>query len=296
MNEEILVSVEEEQAIKSKSPDRLPLNPTRQGYSGQEVRRALAGYVIDNKDSILSLLKEKMALTKDKFDELYATIALLQLIDQINPTFESVTFEQNVYTQGDITTVGKMFYDNEKHTLTFLTDLGEYIEIGLNLGDVGKNDNGDTYEGAPVAWAGVQGGHKLFKQGIASDPNLSSMVGVLTTSINGILPKNAFGKVSVFGEITIPDFRVLMESGTDAGLTFGSKLYLSATVAGTYTTEMPDRPNTAIWVGTVTDINTSSHKGKIFIFPQKVRDENSTRIHYENLENAQINDLFVDYD
>ena len=59
------ISAEQEAKIKSKTPDKLPLNPTSQGYSGAEVRRFLGKSLIDDDGSLfykahhLSKLKYK---------------------------------------------------------------------------------------------------------------------------------------------------------------------------------------------------------------------------------------------
>ena len=40
----IILSETEENKIKAKTPDKLPLNPTAMGWSGQEVRRFLRNH------------------------------------------------------------------------------------------------------------------------------------------------------------------------------------------------------------------------------------------------------------
>jgi hypothetical protein len=54
-------------------------------------------------------------------------------------------------------------------------------------------------------------------------------------------------------------------------LAFGSQLYLSATEAGKYSLTVPDRPNQALWVATVTSFNSNNLKGSMFIFPHRLR-------------------------
>lgn len=204
-----------------------------------------------------------------------------------NPEFETLKLSTTTgLTQEEVTDPGTMFYDIERHTVTLLTDLGEYLELGSNLGDFGKNvDNSigvpptieGIYEGAPVALSGAQGGHKLFVRADASNPDLSAMIGVLTTSTSengyGQLEYNDFGKVSVFGEVTIPNFTKIMEANDTSGLQFGSKLYLSAVDPGRYTLVEPQKPHTSIWVATVTDFNQANNRGKLFIFPHRQRSE-----------------------
>ena len=44
---EIKLTTEEIEKIKAKSPDKLPLNPTAQGWSGAAIRRQLASGTFD---------------------------------------------------------------------------------------------------------------------------------------------------------------------------------------------------------------------------------------------------------
>lgn len=167
---------------------------------------------------------------------------------------------------------GTIYYDKDFYTFSFTGTLGNKHEIGQNLEGIGKKDNlvTHTYKDAQiVTWSRAQGGHKLFVPAIASDPAKSTMIGVLTT-----LPtedSGEFAVVSVFGEISVADFRDIMEGGVDTGITFGDRLYLSATAAGRYTKTQPAMPNTSIWVATVVDFNGSSHKGKLFVYPIRDR-------------------------
>lgn len=205
-----------------------------------------------------------------------------------------------VGTQADFTAPGTLFYDTDKHTLTLITDLGEYLEIGSNLGDFAKNLNGTVYEGQPVTIAGNQGSSptKQFLLADASVENLSLMVGVLTTStqLDGSLLTNELGKISVFGDVNVPDWSKIFDSTFfedynahngylegDAGYAvdatdlpgFGLKLYLSATEPGKYTAVEPIRPNTAMWVATITNVQNAT-KGKIFVNPVRLSVSNSS--------------------
>ncbi len=67
----ILLSEIEENKIKEKTPDKLPLNPTAMGWSGQEVRRFLAKSLIDNEGSFLAEFKKKMAEIKAQFEDVF---------------------------------------------------------------------------------------------------------------------------------------------------------------------------------------------------------------------------------
>ncbi len=67
----ILLSTIEENKIKEKTPDKLPLNPTAEGWSGQEVRRFLAKSLIDSEGSFLAEFKKKMIEIKAQFEDVF---------------------------------------------------------------------------------------------------------------------------------------------------------------------------------------------------------------------------------
>jgi len=186
--------------------------------------------------------------------------------------FEKVRF--NVSSTQDMGAVpnGSVFYNPDKRTLSYKCEFGHIHNINQEVQEIGKNDSGlSLVAGTIVSWAGAQGSHKLFTRADASDPTKSQMVGVLhhPADINGFAP------VAVFAEIEIDDFRLIMESGSDAGLTAGQKLYLSYTAPGKYSTTQPPRPNADIWVASIVSINLSNHKGKIFVYPQREQSTNA---------------------
>jgi hypothetical protein len=208
---------------------------------------------------IVSLVNEHDA----SLDELHN---ILDVTGSENGIFEKIQF--NISSTQDMEEVpnGSVFYNPDKRTLAYKCEFGHVHNINQEVQEIGKNDSGlSLVEGTIVSWAGAQGSHKLFTRADASDPNKSKIVGVLhhPASVNGFAP------VAVFAEIEIDDFRQIMGTGTDVGLAEGTKLYLSHTVPGKYTITQPPRPNADIWVATVVDINLSSHKGKIFVYPQR---------------------------
>jgi len=182
--------------------------------------------------------------------------------------FERIRF--NISSEQDMAALpnGTVFYNPDKRTIAYKCEFGHIHNINQEVQEIGKNDepaNVILPAGTVVAWAGATGANKLFVKADASNPNLSKIVGVLHHPVG----KNEFSPVAVFAEIEIEDFREIMESGSDSGLIEGQKLYLSYTVAGKYSTTAPPRPNADIWVASITSINLSSHKGKIFVYPQK---------------------------
>lgn len=193
---------------------------------------------------------------------------ILAVTGSTNGIFEKIQF--NIASTQDMAAVpnGSVFYNPDKRTLAYKCEFGHVHNINQEVQEIGKNNevaNVTLPAGTIVTWAGASGANKLFLKADASDPNKSKMVGVL----HHPAAKNEFAPVAVFAEIEIDDFRVIMDSGTDVGLTEGTKLYLSHTVAGKYTITQPPRPNADIWVASVVSVNLSSHKGKIFVYPQR---------------------------
>jgi hypothetical protein len=146
---------------------------------------------------------------------------------------------------------GMLYYDNSggKQTLTFVNAYpnGQVMEVNLGqeLYGIGKNLNGQMYDGQIVAYTGVQGDHLTYLPASANSsfPQLNEMIGVLSTSVN----TNEYGPVVVFGLVDDIDFSLIMEPGTDLNqLNFGTKLYLSANYTGKYTTVIPAIPHEAI--------------------------------------------------
>ena len=93
--ENILITEVQEQVIKDKSPDKMPLNPTAQGWSGQEVRRQLARATFDNTNSLFSELKDKLTIIKTYFDENQVTVD--EILEDIANLQDAVSLKINFY-------------------------------------------------------------------------------------------------------------------------------------------------------------------------------------------------------
>jgi len=100
--DDILITQAKEAAIKAKSPEHLPLNPTAQGYSGSEVRKQLSNGTFGNTDSILAELKDKLAVIKGHFQSFAGNVAILSTLPQdltpYNDMFVFIKNQQNVVT------------------------------------------------------------------------------------------------------------------------------------------------------------------------------------------------------
>lgn len=69
-NSEILLTIEQQDEIKNNAPDKMPLNPSAQGWTGQAIRKRLSKALINHKGSLLSTMVAKFEITKQKMDEL----------------------------------------------------------------------------------------------------------------------------------------------------------------------------------------------------------------------------------
>jgi hypothetical protein len=176
---------------------------------------------------------------------------------------------------------GSVFYNPDKRTMAYKCEFGHIHNINQEVQEIGKNaDTSSLVPGTIVTWSGAQGNNKLFVRADASVEEKSQLIGVLhhPAAVNGFAP------VAVFAEIEIDDFRQIMESGSDAGLVDGTKLYLSYTVPGKYSLSQPPRPYSDIWVATIISVNTNSHKGRIFVYPQFKRLEGGVSIEVSAIE------------
>ena len=101
--DDILITEAKKNAIKDKGADKLPLNPTAQGFTGQQVRAALAAATTGNVDSILSELETKLGVIKGHFESYVGNVSVLSALPQdltpYNDTFIFIKNQQNVVTQ-----------------------------------------------------------------------------------------------------------------------------------------------------------------------------------------------------
>lgn len=101
--DDILISPQKKETIQNKGADKLPLNPTAQGWSGQQIRAALAAATTGNVDSILSELETKLGVIKGHFESYTGNVSVLAELPQdltpYNDTFIFIKNQQNVITQ-----------------------------------------------------------------------------------------------------------------------------------------------------------------------------------------------------
>ena len=101
--DDILLTNEKKNAIQNKGADKLPLNPTAQGFTGQQVRAALAAATTGNVDSILSELETKLGVIKGYFESYVGNVNVLTALPQdltpYNDTFIFIKDESNKITE-----------------------------------------------------------------------------------------------------------------------------------------------------------------------------------------------------
>ena len=107
--DDILITEEKKNAIQEKGADRMPLNPTAQGYSGQQVRAALAAATTGNVDSILTELETKLGVIKGHFESYVGNISILPELPLNLATYNN-TF---IFIKNETGRIQNIFYINE---------------------------------------------------------------------------------------------------------------------------------------------------------------------------------------
>lgn len=115
----ILIDGETEQKIKNNAPDKMPLNPTAQGWSGQMIRSFLAKSIVGNDGSILSVLKEKLLAIKNLFEETTAEFREFQekvvSIGELSDIIDEIVDLKNEVSIKTSITVGDEEPDTNKY-------------------------------------------------------------------------------------------------------------------------------------------------------------------------------------
>ena len=94
--DDILITEAKKNAIKDKGADKMPLNPTAQGWTGQQVRAALAAATTGNVDSILSELETKLGVIKGHFESYVGNVSILDELPQdLTPYNDTFIFIKN---------------------------------------------------------------------------------------------------------------------------------------------------------------------------------------------------------
>ena len=156
-----------------------------------------------------------------------------------NPTISDYT----AYTPTTAPThaEGRVFYDSAAHTLNYYN---ENSQMSLNIGQeqvvrVRNRTGSDIVNGTVVYVSGATGQTPLITKAIATSYTTADVIGVTTTDITN----NGFGYVTISGTVNGLDTSAFSD---------GAAVYLSASVAGTYTATEPVAPNYSIQIGVIT--------------------------------------------
>ena len=136
---------------------------------------------------------------------------------------------------------GLVFYDSSAHTLNYYNDNSQ---MSVNIGQeqivrVRNQTGSDIVNGSVVYVSGATGQTPLVTKAIATSYTTADVIGVTTTDI----ANNGFGYVTISGTVNGLDTSAFSD---------GAAVYLSASVAGTYTATEPTSPNYSIQIGVIT--------------------------------------------
>jgi len=194
----------------------------------------------------------------------------------------------NEWNEDSLEVPGSMIFNELEHTFQFLGDLGNLHEIGQNLEEVFYNNLLTIVAGQPMTWAGYSSGNKIVQNARCNDSDYCEMIIVSAQNVG----TETVGIFKTFGEIAVGDLTPLLQENDDSIITPNTKLYLS-TEGGKYTVTKPSRPNIPIWVATVLEYDNVAKEGKIFVFPQKMKEvENALYIE----ETSPANGFGIDKD
>lgn len=97
--DKVIISNETWEKIRRKSPALLPDNPTAMGWSAEEIRRQLYRFVLDDKDSIKSVIME-LAENPADLDETRVNELISEALKDFTPP-EGGGSVGSVYFEGD---------------------------------------------------------------------------------------------------------------------------------------------------------------------------------------------------
>ena len=150
---------------------------------------------------------------------------------------------------------GRVFYDTDAHTLNYYNDNSQMsVNIGQEQIVRVRNTTGSTItDGSVVYVSGATGQTPLITLAIATSSATSDIIGVTTTT----MLNNEFGYVTVNG---------VVNGLNTVAFADGEAVYVSATVAGEYSTVSPDYPNYSVQVGIV--LHSHATLGKLLVAPK----------------------------
>ena len=197
------------------------------------------------------VVSEKDRLNFNRMHRTATSASLGDLLDGLaNPSASYIDFKVATQTLDHVE--GRTFWDPVDHCLAFNTEKeGTTLQIGQEQFILAVNGAGeDISDGTVVYLSGAQGNRPQIKKAIANDKVIASrVIGVTTSDI----AKNQEGYVTVSG---------IVRGYNTFDFDDGAPLYLSPTVAGALTDEMPAPPYHSLIVAYALN---STISGSIFV-------------------------------
>jgi hypothetical protein len=188
--------------------------------------------------------------TLEPFPNIAAWEAVLDEINANLPTSEYEYIQFNPENTTEPSELGRIAYSADDRTLDVNMGNNVILKVGQDLQLVGQNNTGSTIlRGTPVMFQSVVGANIRIQKAIANDtiPNEYFMGVTVEDIANG-----SSGHISWFGKI---------RNVNTTAFNAGDLLYVSDTVAGTFTT---NKPSQAILVAAVLD---AKNNGTILVRP-----------------------------
>lgn len=146
---------------------------------------------------------------------------------------------------------GQLYWDETNHTASLNLNADVNLQIGQEVQIYVRNNSGATItNGSVVYQTGVIGGHPTIAKAIATSESTTYPLAVATQDI----ANNDWGYCTTFGKVRDLNTNAYNEN---------DELFLSDSVAGTFTTTPPVSPNYVVKIGSVTVKNGGS--GEILV-------------------------------
>lgn len=210
--ENVVLSSEQEEKIKSKTPDKMPLNPTAQGWSGSEVRRFLTRSISDSDGSLLSELKSKLSIIQTLFQSVFND-GNGNIQNQINDLYSAIEGAINNIDLIQLNT-DPVLVVSEAGQIGWNESDGTY-NFGLLNGSIGQafqetliyaKADEDIEIGDAIMFKSVQGNHFLVGKAdpVLINQNPELFIGISTNQVlqGNFFYTNCFGKINDFPVIT----------------------------------------------------------------------------------------------
>lgn len=206
-------------------------------------------------------------------------VSLLNALTNKNPEFDTVKI-------GD-----KLVQFDEVHgALEVVLKDNVHLHLGQEQYFYAKAYQSNITIGDPVMFAGVEGNHLRIQTATpaALNANPEYFIGIAAET----MAAGEFGYVIEFGHLEGVNLPI-------ETYTAGDILWFDATNGG-FTKTKPERGKAQIRIAAVIKANQNTNQtytGQIFVRPSILEGVDGTVIHYETLpSDAQVNDLFIDYD